>query len=144
MVLSGAAAWYEVAGRETVSVDSGRPSSSHFLRPPSSSFTSWCPYSLKYQYAYAANQLLLPPYRTTVSSLLMPLSDSSFENCCWSTKSRLTASCRSVFQSSLTAPSMWPTSYALVSSSTSTNTVLGAERLSCAHWAETSTSERAI
>ena len=32
-----------LSGRSTLSVDSGRPSSSHFLRPPSSSFTSWCP-----------------------------------------------------------------------------------------------------
>src|SRR3954469_3934336 len=54
-------AWYWVAGRDTASLDSSRPSSSHFLRPPSSSLTLSWPYSLKYQYAYAANQLLLPP-----------------------------------------------------------------------------------
>ena len=40
---------YWVAGRVTSSFDSGRPSSSHFLRPPSSSLTLSWPYSLKYQ-----------------------------------------------------------------------------------------------
>ncbi len=48
--VSGAEALYSVAGgRVTVSFDSSRPSSSHFLRPPSMSLTSWWPYSLKYQ-----------------------------------------------------------------------------------------------
>lgn len=51
MLLSGAAAVYDVAGLLTVSLDSARPSSSHFLRPPSSSLTFSWPYSLKYQYA---------------------------------------------------------------------------------------------
>src|SRR5690606_10145557 len=54
-------ALYWVLGRDGTSVTSSRDSSSHFLRPPSSSFTFSWPYSLKYQYAYAANQLLLPP-----------------------------------------------------------------------------------
>ena len=36
--------------------------------------------------------------------------DNSFENCWASTKSRLTWSCSSVFQSSRTAPAMWPPS----------------------------------
>ncbi len=42
---------YVVAGRSTTSATSSRPSSSHFLRPPSSSRTSRWPYSVKYQYA---------------------------------------------------------------------------------------------
>ena len=58
LVGSWALYWWR---RLRVSLDSGRPSSSHFLRPPSISLTSLWPYSLKYQYAYAANQLLLPP-----------------------------------------------------------------------------------
>src|SRR5215218_7992620 len=61
MLLSGAFAVYEVDGRSGTSVTRGRPSSSHFLRPPSRSLTFSWPYSLEYQYAYAANQLLLPP-----------------------------------------------------------------------------------
>src|SRR6202030_3004536 len=72
---------YEVRGRSGRSLLSSRESSSHFFRPPSSSRTLSCPYSLKYQYAYAANQLLLPPYRITVSLLEIPRLDSSFENC---------------------------------------------------------------
>jgi hypothetical protein len=40
---------------------SARLSSSHFFRPPFSSFTLSNPRSFKIQYAYAANQLLLPP-----------------------------------------------------------------------------------
>src|SRR5487761_302314 len=54
-------ALYDVASRFGTSVTSSRDSSSHRFLPPSSSLTSWCPYSRKYQYAYAANQLLLPP-----------------------------------------------------------------------------------
>src|SRR5271166_5316201 len=74
----------------------------------------------------------------------MPRSDSSFENCSASTKSRFTGSCRSLRQSSLTAPAMCPLSYALVSSSTSTKTVLGASRLLSAQSAVTRTSERVM
>src|SRR5262245_19207736 len=74
----------------------------------------------------------------------MPRSDSSFENCSASTKSRLTGSWRSSRQSSFTAPAMCPVSYALVSSSTSTKTVLGASRLLSAQSAVTRTSERAM
>ncbi|SLC20504.1 Uncharacterised protein [Mycobacteroides abscessus subsp. abscessus] len=48
---SGVSALYCVASRLTASLESGRPSSSHFLRPPSISLMSWWPYSLKYQYA---------------------------------------------------------------------------------------------
>src|ERR1700756_4231873 len=74
----------------------------------------------------------------------MPRSDSSLENCCASTKSRLTGSCKSSRQSSLIAPAMWPPSYALVSSSTSTKTTFAASRLLSAQSAETRTSERAM
>src|SRR5699024_6945115 len=116
--------------RSGTSSTSSRLSSSHFLRPPSSSFTSSCPYSLKYQYAYAANQLLLPPYNTTVSSLAIPRSLSSASNWARLRKSRRTGSCRSCFQSSLTAPLMCPFSYAVVSSSTSTRTTLSSSRCS--------------
>ncbi|CFR80853.1 Uncharacterised protein [Mycobacterium tuberculosis] len=88
--------------------------------------------------------MLLPPYRITVSSLAMPRSDSSLENCWASTKSRLTGSCRSVRQSNLIAPAIWSRSYALVSSSTSTKTTFGACRLLSAQSAETRTSQRAM
>ena len=40
---------YVVSTRSGVSVTSARPSSSHFLRPPSINLTSWWPYSVKYQ-----------------------------------------------------------------------------------------------
>ena len=59
--MSWSFAVYVVAARSGTSCTSSRESSSHFLRPPSSNFTASWPYSLKYQYAYAANQLLLPP-----------------------------------------------------------------------------------
>src|SRR4051812_16717735 len=90
MSLFGSFATYDVCDRCGTSSTSSRLSSSHFFRPPSSSLVSSCPYSLKYQYAYDANQLLLPPYSTTVSSLEIPFSDNSFSNCALSTKSRLT------------------------------------------------------
>src|SRR6476661_1902401 len=79
-----------------------------------------------------------------VSSLATPLADRRSENCCWFRKSRRTPSCRSFRQSRRMAPSMWPPSYALVSSSTSTKTVLGALRFCSAQSAETRTSERAM
>src|SRR3954465_15539664 len=142
MSVSCSPAVYDVAWREGTSSVSSRLSSSHFLRPPSSSLTSWWPYSLKYQYAYAANQLLLPPYSTTVFSLLTPLADRSSSNCCLLTKSRRTWSCRSVVQSSLTAPRMWPLSYAVVSSSTSTSTTFGSSRCCSTQSALTSADSR--
>ena len=51
---------------------SGRPLSSQYLRPPLRIRTSRWPYSLSCQYAQAANQLLLSPYRTIVVSGPMP------------------------------------------------------------------------
>src|SRR4051812_46066776 len=144
MLRSGALAEYEVFARTGTSFEYGRASSSHFLRPPSISLTWSWPYSLKYQYAYAANQLLLPPYSTTRSSLAMPRSERSAENCSWLTKSRRTGSCRSFFQSILTAPGMCPPSYAVVSSSTSTKTTPGASRFFSAQSAETSAVSRLI
>src|SRR6266699_1451015 len=78
----------------------------------------------------------------TVSSLAMPRSDSSFSNPARSTKSLRTGSCRSFFQSIFTAPLMWPLSYALVSSSTSTRTRPGSSRWACTQSASTRTSER--
>ena len=64
---------------------SWRLSSSHFLRPPFSSFTSSNPRSFSTQYAYAANQLLFPPYRITVVSGPTPAADRSSESSAWST-----------------------------------------------------------
>src|SRR6478752_5641601 len=54
----------------------------------------------------------------------MPFADRSSSNCSLLTKSRRTGSWRSFFQSRRTAPLMWFLSYAAVSSSTSTSTVL--------------------
>ena len=51
----------EVISKLGTSWTNSRLSSSHFFRPPSSSFTSSKPRSFRSQYAYAANQLLLPP-----------------------------------------------------------------------------------
>src|SRR5215469_1300326 len=72
----------------------------------------------------------------------MPRSDSSASNPALSTKSRRTGSCRSFFQSILTADGMWPLSYALVSSSTSTMTTPGSLMWDSTQSAPTRTSER--
>src|ERR1700761_241565 len=72
----------------------------------------------------------------------MPRSESSVSKPTLSTKSRRTGSCRSFFQSILIALGMWPLSYALVSSSTSTMTVPGAPMWASTHSASTRTSER--
>ncbi len=72
-----------------------------------------------------------------MSSLPTPFALSSASNWPLSMKSRRTWSWRSVVQSSLIAPLMWPLSYAEVSSSTSTSTMSALSRLSSTHWAET-------
>src|SRR3954465_14318178 len=62
MLLFGSFALYDVLSRLGTSSTSSRLSSSHFLRPPSRSLRLSWPESLKYQYPYAANHLLLPPH----------------------------------------------------------------------------------
>src|SRR5215813_2907692 len=76
------------------------------------------------------------------SSLPMPRDDSSASNWALLTKSRRTGSCRSRFQSSLTAPGMGAASYAVVSSSTSTKTMPPAPRFFSAQSADTSALSR--
>src|SRR5436309_16023376 len=56
---------YVVARALERSVTRGRPSATHFARPPFISFALRCPYSWRNQKANAANQLSLSPYSTT-------------------------------------------------------------------------------
>src|SRR4026208_947352 len=72
----------------------------------------------------------------------MPRDPSSCSNCSLLTKSRRTGSWRSCFQSILTAPLLWPLSYAVVSSSTSTRTTDGSSRCCSTQSASTSAAER--
>ena len=99
-----------VAGRRRsvgTSVDSGSPLSSQYLRPPLRMRTSWWPYSLSCQYAHAANQLLLSPYRTMVVSGPIPHSDSSLLKSSRDAMSRRIPSASWLVQFQPTAPGMW-------------------------------------
>ena len=68
--------------------------------------SSW-PYSFSCQYAQAANQLLLSPYRTIVVSGPMPEADSSALNSSRPAMSRRMPSDSWLVQFQATAPGMW-------------------------------------
>jgi hypothetical protein len=76
---SRSGARYCVSGYVGTSVENGRPSCSHFERPPSRirSRSSGKPNSRKTQNAYVAHQLFLSPYSTTVVDSSMPSRRSS-------------------------------------------------------------------
>src|SRR5207249_2529326 len=65
---------YLVGVTRGFSVTRGRPSATHFARPPFISRAFACPYSCSSQNANAANQLLLSPYNTTVVFGVTPVS----------------------------------------------------------------------
>src|SRR5207247_10210339 len=75
---------YVVAPTVARSVTRGRPSATHFARPPFISFALACPYSCSSQKANAANQLLLSPYSTTVVLGVTPAFDKRSANACLS------------------------------------------------------------
>ena len=106
-VVDAPAAGSSVAAYAGTSVDSGRPLSSQNLRPPLMIRTSSWPYSLSCQYAHAANQLLLSPYRTIVVSGPMPDADSSAEKSSRLAMSRRMPSDSWLVQFQPTAPGMW-------------------------------------
>src|SRR6266480_4024053 len=119
---------------------SGRPSATHFARPPFISFALVCPYSCSSQNANAANQLLLSPYNTTVVLGVTPASESSLANARLSGMSRRTGSFSCDCQFHPTAPAMCPESYAVVSTSTSIRRTAGSARCPTTQSVETSTS----
>src|SRR5436190_14273512 len=131
---------YVVARTFERSVTNGRPSATHFARPPFINFEVVCPYSWSSQKANAANQLLLSPYSTTVVLGVTPASDKSFANAFLSGMSRRTGSFSCDCQFQPTAPAMCPESYAVVSTSTSIKRMLGSVRCPATHSVETSTS----
>src|SRR6267378_3107990 len=131
---------YVVARTAVRAVTSGRPSATHFARPPFISFALVCPYSCSSQKANAANQLLLSPYRTTVVLGVTPASDKSFANAFLSGMSRRTGSFSCDCQFHPTAPTMCPESYAVVSTSTSIKRMPGSVRCPATHSVGTSTS----
>ncbi len=88
-------------------MDSGRPLSSQYLRPPLRIRTSSWPYSLSCQYAQAANQLLLSPYSTIVVSGPIPDSDSSLLKSSRDAMSRRMPSASWLVQFQAMAPGMW-------------------------------------
>src|SRR3979411_236812 len=122
------------------SVTRGRPSATHFARPPFMSFALVCPYSCSSQKANAANQLLLSPYSTTVVLGVTPSSHVAFANAFLSGMSRRTGSFSCDCQFQPTAPGTCPESYAVVSTSTSIKRINGSVRCPTTHSVGTSTS----
>src|SRR5256886_10765 len=131
---------YVVARTLERSLTSGRPSATHFARPPFISFALACPYSCSSQKANAANQLLLSPYSTTVVLGVTPAFDKSSANACLSGMSRRTGSFSCDCQFQPTAPAMCPESYAVVSTSTSIKRMPGSVRCPATHSLATRTS----
>ena len=105
---SGPLALYVFAATLGLSVDSSRPSASHFFRPPSIMRTSSCPYIFNCQNAHAANQLLLSPYRMIVVLLSIPLLPRSSSSFLSGMMSRVRVSQSSVVQFHPAAPGTWP------------------------------------
>ena len=88
---------------------SSRLSSSHFLRPPSSSLTSCVAVELEVPVGVGGEPVVVAAVEHDgVVVARRRGSDSSASNCALLTKSRRTWSCRSVFQSSLMAPGCGP------------------------------------
>src|SRR5882762_2770460 len=131
---------YVVARTFERSVTRGRPSATHFARPPFISFALVCPYSCSSQKANAANQLLLSPYSTSVVLGVTPASDMSAANAFLSGMSRRTGSFSCDCQFQPTAPGRCPELYAVVSTSTSIKRIPGSVRCPATHSVGTSTS----
>src|SRR5207247_672100 len=131
---------YLVGVTRGFSVTIGRPSATHFARPPFISRAFACPYSCSSQNANAANQLLLSPYNTTVVFGVTPASLRRLANAPLSGMSRRTGSLSCDCQFQPTAPVTWPESYAVVSTSTSIRRTPESVRCPATHSVDTSTS----